>query len=423
MTTTFSELVQFSASVSGVGAARLSAALRAQAAGVGIVGADGQGVTIGFESGGVLYSALRAVAAGVGTSTGELSVRRRLQATAGGVGTGRQGVGVRSRLPAISGFAANRLYGEAVGALPALSGYASDPLPVPNLASIIGVLPSLEGEATGLTGTVGTVDVSLPALAGLASNKLYGGVSVALPALLGRSNDEESAFGPSVRAYMYTRDSISASISGAAQISETLTTTGAITGIRQFAADMEELMVHAASLSGALQLSANISEVVTVLTDIEREGSQIVWVVNTESGANWTYRGWNFSSFGEWNGKYFGAGNDGLFELTGDNDDGAPIAASILTGKSDFGTVQQKRMAYVYIGAAADGGLQLTVHTDGGAENTYDIPAQDLLSNSRTAIGKGLRSKYWQLEVTNPDGVDFEIESLELRPDGTIRRI
>jgi hypothetical protein len=124
-----------------------------------------------------------------------------------------------------------------------------------------------------------------------------------------------------------------------------------------------------------------------------------------------------------WNGKNYAAGDDGLFELTGDTDDGTPISASILTGKSDLGTVQLKRMAYVYVAASADGGLSMIVHTDDGQTNEYAVTARELMNGSRTGVGKGLRSRFWQVELTNTDGGDFEIESIELMPDATIRRI
>jgi hypothetical protein len=423
MSTTFAELVQFSAFAVGAGNARLSANLYATGTGVGKVGPLGAGVTIGFVSGGVTYSALYVVSSGVGAATAPLGVIRRLQATAAGAGTAREGVGAYGLFPALRGASGNKTYGTVVSTLPALTGYSSDPLPVPSFTSADGFLPAITGEATGLTGTVGSVDVTLPALAGLASDVLYAGVSGNLPALRGRANDEQTAIGPVARQFLFTGDNITVEFLSESGIQETLTTNSAAA-----ASELLDALISAASTTtGGIdaigEFSAGVSEVLQVLTALEKSGEQIIWVVNTDSGANWTYRGWDFSSFTVWNDKNYAANDQGLFELTGSDDDGTPIAASILTGKSDLGTVQHKRMAYVYVGASSDNGLQLAVHTDNGETNTYTVTAAELMGNSRTAIGKGLRSKYWQFEITNIDGGDFELESFEMRPDATIRRI
>lgn len=424
MTTTFADLVQFSATAAGAGAAGISTDLYATGAAVGRVGPAGTGVTMGVTSGGVTYSALYTNSAGAGAVVAPLGVIRRLQATAAGVGAARQGVGVVSTLPALSGLASNRIYGGASVVLPALSGLSSDPLPVPNIASAAGVLPSMVGMATGLTGEVGSASVTLPALTALASDRPYGGVHLSrLPALLGLSNDAQTVLGLAAREYVFYRDTTLASLRMGTRIADQITTTDTVAIANVLSLLIAEAIETENSTVASSVYSVALSEIVSVLSAMIKSGDQIVWVTNAESGANWTYDSWSFASLVEWNGKYFGAGPTGLYELSGDTDDGEPIEASILTGKSDLGTVQHKRMPYVYVGASSDNGLQLLVHTDNGETNTYTVTAAELMGNSRTAIGKGLRSKYWQFEITNVDGGDFELESFEMRPDATIRRI
>ena len=50
------------------------------------------------------------------------------------------------------------------------------------------------------------------------------------------------------------------------------------------------------------------------------------------------YRNFPFNSFAAWNGSYFGASEHGIFELTGDDDDGEPIDAWVRTAISNLGT-------------------------------------------------------------------------------------
>jgi hypothetical protein len=423
MTTTFSELVQLSASVVGTGTAKLSTKLRATVYGVGAVGAYGDGVTMGHISGGVTYSELYSRATGAGSNTATLGVTRSLQASVTGIATVRIGDGASTYLPAVASFGGDKLSGSVDVSFPAFIGGASDPLLIPNYSFSSGTLPALQTTVTGLSGSVGTVESFLYPLVGLAADYEYGGSYGRLPALTSRANDEQTAYGPSVRAYLFTTDTMMLSADREIEMADTMESTIAMVVAKELQALMASQFTSTLTMQGSAEYSLEMSDVMQYVASLAQQRVPLVWVVNTDGGANSTYTGWDFNSFAVWQGRNMAAGDDGIFELVGDTDDSTPIVSSILTGKSDLGTVQHKRMAYVYVGAKAAGGMSLTVHTDDGQVNTYDVPAAELMANVRAAIGKGLRSKYWQLELTNPDGSDFEIESLELVPDATIRRI
>jgi hypothetical protein len=38
-------------------------------------------------------------------------------------------------------------------------------------------------------------------------------------------------------------------------------------------------------------------------------------------------------------------------------------------------------------------------------------------------IGKGLRSRYWQFELVNIDGADFDLDTIEFHPVLLTRRV
>jgi hypothetical protein len=423
MSTTFSELVSFSATLSGVATFALSNELRSEASGEGTVGAGGVGLTFSFTSGGVLYSALRSELSGTGQATSNLAVQRSLAAELSGQGTFRIAEGADTYFPALEGFGGDKLAASSMGEFPAFTGESSDPLLVPTYSFALGVMPAFDGEANGLSGSVGTADVSLYPLVGFSADNEYGTSSGTMPAMRSRANDEQTAFGPSVRGYLFSDFVFALAVDLRVEMGDTLESNVAMALGREQSAVMSEQLASSLAMQGLGEYALVMSDILQYISSLAQQRVPLVWVVNTEGGANSTYTGWDFNSFATWQGKNFAAGDDGLYELVGDTDDSAPIISSILTGKSDLGTVQLKRMAHVYVGATAEGGLTLIVHTDDGQVNEYEVSARELLSNSRTAIGKGLRSKYWQYELTNPDGGDFELESLELVPDVLQRRI
>ena len=141
------------------------------------------------------------------------------------------------------------------------------------------------------------------------------------------------------------------------------------------------------------------------------------YVVDTMNNALTTYEAFPFNSFAEINGKYYGAGADGLFELVGVTDDvgdaNAPITAVITTGHLHFGSEMQKRMSDFFIAMRATGDITLTVTIDEATSYDYTLSPLDIetLKQRRSLIGKGAKGKYWQFSMTNVDGCDFDFDS------------
>lgn len=151
------------------------------------------------------------------------------------------------------------------------------------------------------------------------------------------------------------------------------------------------------------------------------------WVLN--EGAASEYRNYPFNGFAAFDGKYYGTAADGLYLLEGDDDQGVPIEASIKTALMDFGTGVLKRIPDVYVAFVGSDKLVLKVITPGQrgeqVETIYTstVPEGAALHNGRIRIGQGLKSRYWQFELTNVDGADFEIDELAWRPMTLDRRI
>jgi hypothetical protein len=142
------------------------------------------------------------------------------------------------------------------------------------------------------------------------------------------------------------------------------------------------------------------------------------WAMNTETFAVSEYESYPFNSFAKIGDAYFGANNKGLYELSGDSDDGTPIEAFARLGLTDFGAETQKRLDSAYLGFRVNGEMVLKIETEDGTERWYKVRGDsERLHRERVhPIGKGLRSVWWQFELANIDGADFEFEYIEFTP-------
>lgn len=150
-------------------------------------------------------------------------------------------------------------------------------------------------------------------------------------------------------------------------------------------------------------------------------------VFNTENMAATEYSNYDFLAMAMFNGVPVGISSAGVFELSGSDDDGVDIAVDVLSGFSDLGTEDLKRMSNVYLGYKSDGDIQVQVSIDGEpAVRTYTVAK---ISNTtgikrgRAKPGKGLKSKYWQVGVKNVLGSDLELNDLGLYVEQFNRKV
>ena len=188
----------------------------------------------------------------------------------------------------------------------------------------------------------------------------------------------------------------------------------------------EQLGLAAAELSAA-QLVALLREEVFFRARLDIGGETYHAVaLNTKTMGATVFSDYGFTHFGEHSGEYYGARQDGVYRLDGDTDGGAPIAAVLKTALMDFDNTQRKRMRAMYLGCTTDGELVLkTIVTDGGekTEAWYKLQAQHTSAETaKIDIGRGLRARYWQFELVNVNGADFELDDITLIPAVFLRR-
>jgi hypothetical protein len=144
--------------------------------------------------------------------------------------------------------------------------------------------------------------------------------------------------------------------------------------------------------------------------------------MNTVNGAVTAYD-LPFVSLVTINGRCFGAGALGIFELVGDTDNGQAIAASVRTGRLDFADSHGKRATDAYVEASSAGNLDFQVVTDSN-EYSYPLGAPSVnLVNRKANLGRGIKTRRWQFGLSNASGADFEMAGMSVLVDATARRV
>lgn len=158
-------------------------------------------------------------------------------------------------------------------------------------------------------------------------------------------------------------------------------------------------------------------------------------VLNADTLAPSEYTNFPFNSFGKMGSTNLGATDTAIYALTGDDDDGIGIDAVVRTGLINFGTTQFKRVPRAYLGYTSDGALVLkTIGTGGTADGTgrgtkverwYELTPRtaDAPATARIKLGRGVKATYWQFELTNKDGADFDVAEIKLLPVVLSRRV
>lgn len=152
------------------------------------------------------------------------------------------------------------------------------------------------------------------------------------------------------------------------------------------------------------------------------------WVFNIESAGFTEYAQYPFTSITMFKGKPYGTAEDGIYLLEGDDDAGDPIAAKLKTKMSTLRADAIKDAKAVYVGYTSTGKLVLKVTVDRNGElHEYWYQEKKGASGSmragRFTPGRGLRSTFWQFELANQNGDDFEVHDVTIMYELLSRRL
>lgn len=144
-----------------------------------------------------------------------------------------------------------------------------------------------------------------------------------------------------------------------------------------------------------------------------------VVVVNTANGAVTEYPDVAFNSACVFGGRLLLAGATGIYAVGA-----GAVDAVVRTGRTDYKSIQQKRLDNSYVGYTSANDLQFSVIAEASRWD-YALPKRNdnYVQVTRANIGKGIRDRYFQYEVTNPGGADFKLYAIDVTAVQVSRRI
>jgi len=150
-----------------------------------------------------------------------------------------------------------------------------------------------------------------------------------------------------------------------------------------------------------------------------------VGVMNARSKGVTEYSNHNFNSFARIGTRWYAAGPGGLYLLGGEDDHGTPIAWLVRTGQMDGKDPGLKRLPEVLLGLRSSGKIRVRVYPDDVVHYDYILPAvkTDTIHQHRVKVGKGMRSRYYSVELQGVDGSDLELDSMQVNMTETGRRL
>lgn len=151
-------------------------------------------------------------------------------------------------------------------------------------------------------------------------------------------------------------------------------------------------------------------------------------VMNMSNKAVTEYSNYNFNSLGSWNAVSYGATDTDIYQLTGADDAGTNIASYLVTALTTMGTRYTNRVERAYLGLRNDGTVHLRIvarqDDDTKVSHIYSLTETgNTLRRERVKLGRGVRATYWQFELRNEDGADFELDEMVFIPIVLQRRI
>jgi hypothetical protein len=133
-----------------------------------------------------------------------------------------------------------------------------------------------------------------------------------------------------------------------------------------------------------------------------------------------TYTNFDFDGYCDGpDGTTYAIKSGGLYTLGGDTDNGTEISASVDFGDLNFDNSQLKRCDAIYLAVGSAEPMAVSV-------NGYDYEtrgsSEDMMEQ-RADIGKGIRSTFFSVAMSNQRGSDFDLESIEVRANVLSRRV
>lgn len=142
----------------------------------------------------------------------------------------------------------------------------------------------------------------------------------------------------------------------------------------------------------------------------------LTMVMNIRNKALTTFDNYNFNSMCAFGGRHFGATGANIFDLdTGDKDNGVPIEWNFKIGYLDLEQKRKKKLVQAWTSYKTDGDIKFTLVQPDGGQYEYILQGIDTTETGlRVKFGKGIKTKYVALNISNIDGSSIDLDELKL---------
>lgn len=143
----------------------------------------------------------------------------------------------------------------------------------------------------------------------------------------------------------------------------------------------------------------------------------VTYSVENQSVTTWSNFKFNASTF--FNGVTLMANESGLYEIGGTTDNGTAIKPSLKTGRMSEGSFRFKRIPRTRIELSAQktgGSVDLVVTADSDSYRYTQAIAHDKLSTHEVRIGRGIKYRTLQLEISANSCTMLNIDSISYEP-------
>jgi hypothetical protein len=141
--------------------------------------------------------------------------------------------------------------------------------------------------------------------------------------------------------------------------------------------------------------------------------------MNTHTGAVSQYEGFEFKTMVHFGDMYLGAGDNGISEIGGSQDNGEGINAYFELANITLGISNVKFIRYYDIDYESAGDLELTVTFDDDPEREDTIEIESAGTGIQSVRHEGrsdIDGFSFKVKVGNVDGKDFSVDRLSVSP-------
>jgi hypothetical protein len=175
------------------------------------------------------------------------------------------------------------------------------------------------------------------------------------------------------------------------------------------------------ALDGHVSAEATLNIVIPMLLfhaeQLVESDDYLTMAMNTKNKALTIFNNYLFNSLCAFGGKHFGATSTGIFDLDADKnkDNGEMIEWNWKTGYLDLEQIQKKKLVEAWLSYKTDGDIKFTVMQPNGEEYEYILQGIDPTETGlRLKFGRGIRTKYVALDISNIDGSSISLDELKL---------